>query len=320
MPSVSVIIPTYQRPHLVSQTIESVLAQTYTDYEIIVVNDGSTDNTKEVLASFGDKITVINQENQGVAAARNTGIMAARGRYIAFLDHDDLWQPNKLKKQIACLESHPNFGLVYSDMFYFNDVGLFPDTYAKLYPVPPVQHCWTLFVRNTIPTCSVVVVRRECLDDVGLFDETMPPCDDYDLWLRLIEKWPICFINEPLVYYRRSADQQSQNEEGMLLSWLRVKEKTFRRNKELHKLPQMVLDAHFYNGYLGLAYFYIHRYQGEKARLALERYRQVRGINSIYKWMWMMSFPILTSSLTSDSVPNTVQFRISEGKETGFLG
>ena len=183
MPSVSVIIPTYQLAHLVGQTIDSVLAQTYTDYEIIVVNDGSTDNTKEVLASYGDRITVIHQENQGAAAARNAGIMATRGKYIAFLDHDDLWLPNKLEKQIAYLESNPKIGLVYSDTFFFNEEGVYPYTFAQANNIPPVQHCWTLFVRNSIMSCSVVVVRRECLDEVGLFDATTVPCDDYDMWL-----------------------------------------------------------------------------------------------------------------------------------------
>ncbi len=302
MPSVSVIIPTYQLAHLVGQTIDSVLAQTHTDYEIIVVNDGSTDNTKEVLASYGDRITVIHQENQGVAAARNTGIMAARGKYIALLDHDDLWLPNKLEKQVAYLESHPNIGLVYSDTLYFNENGLLPGTHAERYPVPPILQSWTLFVRNVIPTCSVVVVRRECLDDVGLFDETMPPCDDYDLWLRVIEKWHIHFLDEALVHYRRSAEQQSKNEEQMLLGWLRVKEKTFKRNKELQNLPLFVLDQSFYNGYLTLAYLYVQCYQGEKARLTLERYKQVRGMTSDYKWLWMSSFPLLSPSPTCDTV------------------
>ncbi len=300
METVSVIIPTYQRAHLVSQTIESVLAQTYTDYEIIVVNDGSPDNTKEVLASFGDQITVIHQENQGLSAARNAAIMAARGRYIAFVDDDDLWLPNKLEKQIACLESNPNIGLVYSDVFSFNEEGVFGEPWLKASPPPPVLHSWILFVRNFIPVLTVVV-RRECLDEVGLFDQAMVPCDDYDMWLRIIEKFPFHFLNEPLALYRQSANSMSKNEEQMLLGVMRVKEKAFSRNPELQKLPLMVLDAHFYNNYMIIAYFYIRHYQGQKARLALERYQQIRGgvnsaYSSTYEWMWMISFPILSSS------------------------
>ncbi|MBR8838295.1 MAG: glycosyltransferase [Stigonema ocellatum SAG 48.90 = DSM 106950] len=299
MPTVSVIISTYKRANLVSQAIESVLAQTYTDYEIIVVNDGSPDNTKEVLDQFGDHITAIHQENQGVSAARNAGIRAAQGQYIAFLDDDDLWLPNKLEKQIACLESNPKIGLVYSDMFCFDENGVFPHTWAKANPTPPIQECWILFVRNFIPTPSVVV-RQECLDKVGLFDETLTTCEDYDLWLRIIEKWSVHFLNEPLVRYRRSANSLQSNEDQQLVNWLRVKENAFHRNLGLQTLPLMVLDQCFFNGYLSLAYNYIGRYQGEKARQALKRYQQLRGISSTSEWLWMISFPILNSSPASE--------------------
>jgi len=301
MPNVSVIIPTYKRANLVSQAIESVLAQTYTDYEIIVINDGSPDNTKEVLDEFEDKITTIHQENQGVASARNAGIRAAQGRYIAFLDDDDLWLPNKLEKQIPYLESDPNIALVYSDMFCFDEQGVFPDTWAKTNPTPPVVQPWILFVRDFIPTPSVVV-RRECLNEVGWFDGTVIPCEDYDMWLRIIEKWSVIGLKEPLVNYRRSPDSLQKNQERLLISWLRVKEKAFHRNLDLQKLPLMVLDQCFFNGYLSLAYDYISRYQGEKARHTLKCYQQLRGTNSTYEWLWMISFPILYSSTISNSV------------------
>ncbi len=302
MANVSVIIPTYQRAHIVSQAIESVLVQTINDYEIIVVIDGSTDNTKEVLAQFGDKITVIYQENKGIAAARNTGIIAAQGHYIAFLDDDDLWLPNMLEKQLACFESAPKIGLVYSDMFYFNDSGVLPDKWTNVYTPPPVFEILALFARNFIPA-STVVVRRECLEEVGLFDETLRFCEDYDLWLRIIEKFPIYFLNEPLGYCRQSANSLQSNREQMLVTYLRVKEKAFSRNPGLHKIPLIVLDLCFYDHYLGLAYSYINRYQGQKARQVLEKYRQLRSVNSVqYELLWMMSFPILQPSPTSDSV------------------
>jgi GT2 family glycosyltransferase len=298
MPTVSVIIPTYNRAYLVSQAIESVLAQTYTSYEIIVINDGSPDNTKEVLDKYADKITALHQENQGVAAARNAGLKVAVGRYIAFLDDDDLWLPNKLEKQIAYLESNPNIGLVYSDMFCFDENGVLPHTWSQANPTPPVQECWILFVRNFIPMPSVVV-RRECLNQIGLFDNTVIPCEDYDMWLRLIEKFPVHFLNEPLVRYRRSPDSLQKNEERQLVSWLRVKEKAFHRNPSLKTLPMMVLDQCFFNGYLSLAYTYIQRTQGEKARQVLDKYIQIRGSHSVSDWLWMISFPRLTASSTS---------------------
>ncbi|MDZ8221837.1 MULTISPECIES: glycosyltransferase [unclassified Nostoc] len=297
MPNVSVIIPTYQRADLVSETIESVLAQTYTDYEIIVVNDGSTDNTREVLAQFKDKITVIHQENKGLPAARNTGIIASRGRYIAFVDDDDLWIPYKLEKQVACFESNPNIGLVYSNMIYFKDNRVFS---SKMWPKGShpsgVLQDWMLFMIDYIPV-PTVVVRRECFDEVGLFDETLTSCEDYDLWLRIIEKFPVHFLNEPVAFYRLSTNSMSKNKERMLVNEIRVQEKAFSRNPNLKKLDIKLLDQNFYSKYLTLAHFYIDRYQGEKARLVLEKYRQARGINSIYEWLWIISFPALNSSL-----------------------
>ncbi|WP_375512534.1 glycosyltransferase family 2 protein [uncultured Nostoc sp.] len=296
MPNVSVIIPTFQRADLVSETIESVLAQTYTDYEIIVVNDGSTDNTREVLAKFKDKITVIDQENKGLATARNTGIMASQGQYIAFVDDDDLWIPNKLEKQIPCFESNPNIGLVYSNIVFFDDNCVFT---SKIWPKgshpPGVLKSWMLFMVDYIPV-PTVVVRRECLDKVGLFDQTLTSCEDYDLWLRIIEKFSVHFLNKTVAFYRQSVNSMSTNKERMLVNEIRVKEKAFSRNLILKKLPLKLLDQSFYSKYLTLAHFYIHHYQGEKARLVLNKYRQARGINSIYEWLWQISFPTLNSS------------------------
>ncbi|WP_375512531.1 glycosyltransferase family 2 protein [uncultured Nostoc sp.] len=296
MSNVSVIIPTYQRANLVSETIESVLVQTYTDYEIIVVNDGSTDNTREVLARFGNRITVIHQENKGPSVARNTGIMASQGQYIAFIDDDDLWVPNKLEKQVSCFESNPNIGLVYSNILFFNDYHVSADIWPKRSHPPGVLKNWMLFELNFIPILSVMV-RRECLDEVGLFDQTLKYCEDYDLWLRIIEKFSVHFLNKPLGFYRLSSTNSlSKNKEQILLNEIHIKEKAFSRNPNLTKLPLKLLDQSFYSKYLTLAHFYIHHYQGEKARLVLNKYRQARGIDSIYEWLWQMSFPALNSS------------------------
>ena len=321
MPNISVIIATYQRADLVSQAIDSVLAQTYTDYKIIVINNGSTDNTKQVLASFGEQITVIHLDsNTGSAAgAQNVGIMAARGRYIAFLDDDDLWLPNKLEKQIAYLESNPKVGLVYSDTFFIDDKGVCSYTFAQINNILPFEQIWTLFVRCPIPTPSIVLVRRECLDEVGGFNATLGPAYDYDMWFRIVEKFPVYFLNEPLALYRKHATSLSSdpnNLEMLLVSTLRVKEKAFSRNPHLQQLPKKFLDQHFYNAYLTLAYFYIERYQGQKARLTLACYQQLRGITSASKWLWMISFPLLSSSPISDRVtqrfsPSDANYAIS---------
>ncbi|MBW4674843.1 MAG: glycosyltransferase [Desmonostoc geniculatum HA4340-LM1] len=284
-PAVSVIIPTYQRGHLVSQAINSVLAQTYEDYEIIVINDGSQDNTPQVLAQFSDRdrITTIHQTNQGLSAARNTGIYSAQGKYIAFLDDDDLWEPQKLEKQIPILEANPHLGLIYSDSFFFSDKkDLFLDSYNTVFPTPHIQVSWTLFQYNYIPVLTVIV-RRDCLNQVGLFDETLRSCEDYDLWLRLIEKFPIYFLNEPLARYRNSSNSLSKNQEIFLVSYLRVKEKVIERNPEFLKISAHFLDSCFYDFYLTLAHLYIQNNQIDKARGVLQRYREMRGETANYE-------------------------------------
>ncbi|MBD2387134.1 glycosyltransferase family 2 protein [Cylindrospermum sp. FACHB-282] len=285
MPTVSVIIPTYQRGHIVSQAINSVLAQTYSDYEIIVINDGSQDNTSQVLAQFSDhhRITAIHQANQGLSAARNAGIRSAKGKYIAFLDDDDLWEPQKLEKQISVLEANPGIGLIYSDSLFFSDKrGLFPGSYNTAFPTPNLQVLWTLFRYNYIPVLTVIV-RRDCLDKVGLFDETLRCCEDYDLWLRVIEKFPIYFLNQPLARYRQSPNNISGNEEQMLVSCLRVKEKVIERNPEFLKFPMNFLDSYFYNFYLTLAHLYIQNNQIDKVRGVLQHYREMRGETASYE-------------------------------------
>ncbi|MBD2513924.1 glycosyltransferase [Nostoc sp. FACHB-973] len=284
-PAVSVIIPTYQRGHLVSQAINSVLAQTYKDYEIIVINDGSQDNTQQVLAQFSDRhcITTIHQANQGVSAARNAGIRSARGKYIAFLDDDDLWEPQKLEKQISVLDSNPYLGLIYSDSVSFSaQKGLSKRSYNAAFPTPNLQVVFTLFRYNYIPM-PTVVVRQDCLEQVGLFDETVIPCEDYDLWLRLIEHFPIYFLNEPLARYRKSSNSLSQNQELFIVSLLRVKEKVIGRNPEFLKIPVHFLDPYFYNIYLELANLHLQNHQIEKARRVLQRYREVRGETPRYE-------------------------------------
>jgi glycosyltransferase involved in cell wall biosynthesis len=281
MPKVSVIIPTYQRANIVSQAIKSVLAQTYQDYEIIVVNDGSTDNTPEALGQFGNEIKIIHQTNQGLSAARNTGIRASQGDYIAFLDDDDLWETHKLETQIPILESQHKIGLIYSDMFFFSGQDLLPGSYNTSYPTPPIQLLWNLFYQNYIPV-PTVVVRRECLDEVGLFDETLTSCEDYDLWLRIIAKFPIHFVNDLLARYRLSENSMSQNIERMIFNCLRVKEKALNNNPQLQQFPLYYLDRCYYIYYLELTRVYIQQGEQEKAHQVLCRYRQARGITPAY--------------------------------------
>jgi glycosyltransferase involved in cell wall biosynthesis len=186
MPRVSVVIPTYNRAALVVEAVDSVLKQSFQDYEIVVVDNGSTDETAVRLAAFGRAVRAIRLDNRGwnTVVFRNPGIAAARGELIAFLDDDDLWLPDKLERQIALLDSDGAIGFVYSDLQL-----LYPDG-ALSEPVLPARH-WRggavldELLAGCFISCSTLVVRRRLLDRVGWFDETLAGCEDYDLLLRL---------------------------------------------------------------------------------------------------------------------------------------
>lgn len=206
MPKVSVIIPTYNCGQYICQAVDSVLAQTYRDFELVVVDDGSTDNTRELLMQFGKNLRYIYQENKGMTAARNTGIKNSSGEYIAFLDSDDIWLPNKLERQVKLLDEAPEVGLVYCWHYYIdeqgnrckfwnNEVGRSFESGSRLFE--------KLIERNVISGGgSTPVIRRECLAKSGMFDEALSYCGDWDLWLRISMDYIIAVIPEPLGCYR----------------------------------------------------------------------------------------------------------------------
>jgi len=200
-PTVSVIIPTYNRAHLVGRAIRSVLNQTYQDFEIIVVDDGSTDNTEEVVKGFNDgRIRYIRHDkNKGGAAARNTGIKVARGEYIAFLDSDDEWLARKLEKQMALFEtSDSRVGVIYCRWYVVDDDAGFvkQDKDQALCR----GHIWhTLLEGSCAIFTPLAIVRRECFENCGGFDESLPSYQDLDLWLRIAQYYHFDFVNEPLV-------------------------------------------------------------------------------------------------------------------------
>ena len=201
MPQVSVIIPTYNHARFVAQAVESALAQTYADLEVIVVDDGSTDLTQAVLTRYGTQINYIHQENQGLSVARNTGIAAARGDYLLFLDADDLIPADKLELQVPVFDARPDFGLVYSGFQYVDESGT-----QVLHEIRPGKqgHLLKDWLRRTFffPP-GAAVVRRECLDRVGLFDESCPAAADTDMWIRIARAgYAFGYIDRPLFQYR----------------------------------------------------------------------------------------------------------------------
>lgn len=191
MSHVSVIIPTYNRAKLVTGAIDSVLAQTYADYEIIVVDDGSSDNTQDMLKPYRDKIHYIYQENAGVSAARNAGIRLARGEWIACLDSDDVWLPDKLKRQMEIVEQSPvELGCVicnvqldppsFSDDCSFKRAPFFPDTDQGI-----CLNMSSILLTRFIMFNQCALIRKQCLDQIGGYDEQLKYLEDYDLALKL---------------------------------------------------------------------------------------------------------------------------------------
>jgi len=201
MPQVSVVIATYNRAGFICDAIDSVLAQTFTDYEILVVDDGSTDRTPQVLEKYGDRIRYFCQAHRWQAAALNRGIRESRGTYIAFLDDDDIWLPDKLAVQMRFLQDHPSTGVVCSRAWSVNlqgeVVGLLQKrngndgTFVSLYE----QHCSDIVFAS-------LVVRKEILEEVGGLDETLKSTQDFDLYLRLAKKHPVVYLDIPLLKYR----------------------------------------------------------------------------------------------------------------------
>ena len=194
--TVSVIIPTYNRAWAVKDAIDSVLAQDYAGFELIVVNDGSTDETDQVLAEYGAKLTVIRQENRGVSAARNRGIREAKGNLIAFLDSDDRWLPGKLSVQVDFFNTHPDALICQTEEIWIrNGVRVNPKNRHK----KPSGDIFEPSLQLCLVSPSAVMMRRDLFEKVGTFDETLPACEDYDLWLRVAYRYPVHLIDEPLI-------------------------------------------------------------------------------------------------------------------------
>jgi glycosyltransferase involved in cell wall biosynthesis len=189
-PAVSVIIPAYNIARFIGEAVASVFAQTFTNHEVIVINDGSpdTDEIERVLEPFMDRIVYLKQKNQGAGAARNAGIKAARGKYIAFLDGDDVWLPNHLQDQIALLESGTGYDLVYADAIIFGDMESPFKTCMEANPSEGEVTCDSLLGGRCSVITSSVVARRDLILEVGCFDETLRNAQDFDLWLRLAKR------------------------------------------------------------------------------------------------------------------------------------
>lgn len=228
MPKISVVIPAYNAMHYLPTTMKSLLNQTFDDFEVIVVNDGSSDETEQWVSQIENpKVKLISQQNKGLAGARNTGIAYAQGDYIAFLDADDIWEPTMLAKQVTVLEDNLEIGLVYTWVALIDEQGKFT---GRVFKNNAEGNVWNQLTEHNIVECgSVAMVRRSCFDTVGVFDQNLPSAtiEDWDMWLRIASRYPFKVVKEPLVYYRQHPTSSSKNWEAMEQGFCIVIEKAF---------------------------------------------------------------------------------------------
>ena len=211
--NISVIIPTWNRAERLMNTLQSVFSQSLPPTEVIVVDDGSTDDTREIVRNRFPDVRYIFQQNKGVSSARNTGIKAASGDWIALLDSDDHWQPDKLKQQCEQLCASPDYKICHSDEIWIRNG-------RRVNPMKKHAKQGGHIFRQCLPLCvispSAVLIHRDLFNEVGLFDERLPACEDYDLWLRICALHPVLYIDKPLITKTGGhADQLSRRHWGM---------------------------------------------------------------------------------------------------------
>lgn len=252
---VSVIIPTHDRSELLTNAINSVLSQTYSNLEILIIDDNSSDNTEQIVKEIkNSKILYFkNNVSLGSAGARNIGIKNSKGEFIAFLDDDDIWYTDKLRKQIECFKNE-KVGLVYSS------IDLSFNRYKITYPTMPQKKgsiYKDLLIRNYVGGTISVVVRRTALNDEILFDKSFPAREEYDLWIRISKKWEIDYIKEPLAkaFYRNEIKRISTNVDNYIKAINLINEK-YRSDYELllndHEIQLKKVDQYFFLGSQGI--------------------------------------------------------------------
>ena len=249
-PTVSVIIPTYNRAHLIGRAIQSVLNQTYQDFEIIVVDDASTDNAEEIVNSFDDKrIRYIRlKENSGTSAApRNTAIRIARGKYIAFLDSDDEWLPEKLEKQIRLFETvFSKVGIIYTDMWRINKNEKKKYWHSsRIMPEDGIIYEEALNYRVEFIGTATLAIKKECFGKAGLFDEKLPMYIDTELLMRMSKYYCFCHIEEPLVNYFVTPNSTSSGQIATIKARKLIIEKHF---DDIKKNKYTLAEHYFHLG------------------------------------------------------------------------
>lgn len=251
-PDVSVVIPVYNRESTIKKALRSVLNQTFEDFEVIVVDDGSIDNTQQVVSSIYDpRIKYIrNEKNRGAPVARNRGIKYSRGKYVALLDSDDWWLPEKIEKQVKILDNESKkTGVVYTDLIYKNEDKSKYKILKKGIKKHNIYH--ELLKRNIVGSCSSVMIRKLCFEDVGYFDINLPSFQDMDMWIRLAKVYDFYYLDEPLVVIckhkkNRITKSASTRERGIEIFFGKYKEEMGETNYRKQKAFQMSKVGYLY--------------------------------------------------------------------------
>lgn len=242
---VSVIIPAYNALRFLPQTVESALAQTWRDFELLVVDDGSTDQTGAWAAQHPDaRVRLIQQVNAGAAAARNTGIAEAKGKYIAFLDADDLWEPTKLERQVACLSARAKVGLVHTAIRYIDESGREINRVLRTQGEGDVWR--EVVVHNPVRCGSTPLIRRACFEKVGIFDPGLSFAEDWDMWIRIAAHYQFAVLNEPLVSYRQHSANMTKGYQAIMPNFTKIIERAFQNTAAEHNLLKREAYGHAY--------------------------------------------------------------------------
>jgi len=256
-PLVSIVIPTFNGASFIAQSLESVQSQTFQDFEVIIADDGSTDDTAVVARKFcaaDARFTLVQQDNRGVSAARNAAIERAQGEFIAFLDHDDLWLPGKLSRQLKLFQADLGANFSFTNYYYWDGRRDLSVRYRDNQPLPEGDASSRLVYSN-VYGMSTVVVRHETISATGGFNEGLfDGCEDWDMWLRIAEHgFRACGTREPLTRYRRWSGNMSNHKLQMAENDVRVLERNFRATQRPELRPHYQRSLAFASGRLELA-------------------------------------------------------------------
>jgi len=226
---ISIIIPTFNRSEYLKRALDSVYKQTVFDYEVIVIDDGSTDETAEMIRINYPDVNYVYQKNAGVSSARNKGLEQAKGDWLAFLDSDDEWMPEKLYKQLDLLKAHPEQKVCHTEEVWIRNG-------VRVNQMKKHQKTGGWIFPQCLPLCAMspssIVIHRSIFEDVGVFDTQLPACEDYDLWLRITAKYPVLYITEPqILKYGGHEDQLSRKYWGMDQYRITALQKIIKENK-----------------------------------------------------------------------------------------